>query len=155
MQEIIALIQNAVVRIIAALRGRKIGADREVRYFVIDVSLPNGSAADVPIEASQQLDRAFNKITGIGFFEVSDGGIPGNYNVGARSNRKTWIDDININAWNANENVGPMDKYIQTDIPYASGDTFFVKVTPNAATTSVLSGQLVLILENSLTELPK
>jgi hypothetical protein len=132
-----------------------IGEDRQRRFLVINVLVANGTAALTPVEASVQLDREFNKIVGIGFFQVTDGGIPNNYNVGARSNRKTWLDDININAWNANQNVGPMQKYIVLDIPYGSGDTFYAKVIPNAVTTSDLTAQMVLVLEKSLTELPK
>lgn len=157
MDQIFKWIQDAVVRIIAAVKGRAaLGGQRELRFQVINITVPNPTAANTTVEASVQLDREYNRIIGIGYFEIAAGGIADNYLVGAKSNRKTWIDDININAWDANANVGPMEKYIETDIPYGGGDTFTVRVTTgSSASSAAMSGQMVLILERSLTELPK
>lgn len=123
------------------------------RLQVIDVSVTNPTAANTIVEANVQLDKGFNRIVKVGFFEVANGGISGNYNVGVRNSRKTLVDDININAWGAS-NAGPEEKYYDINEQYASGDSLYVRVTPKANTSAAMSGQLVVILEESLTELP-
>ena len=154
MEELVKLITAGFSRIISELRGQNLGEGRQRRFQVIDVTVPAGSTAGIPFEVSIQLDRAYNQIKGIAYFEVEDGGIPQDYNVGARSNKLTWIDDINVNAWDANQNVGPNFKYYSVSIGYGSGDTWYARVTPNTAPATDLVGQMVLILEKSLTELP-
>lgn len=131
-----------------------LGKLKQFRMQKIAVTVANGSAAG-SYQNNVQLDKQFNKIVGIGFFEKTDGGIAGNYDVGAKTDRQTWIDPININAWNANENVGPMFKYYKMEIPYASGDSFYLMLNTGAATSSDLTGQMVLILAKDLTELPR
>jgi hypothetical protein len=155
MEQLIALIQAGFRNLLSAIKGKQIGDGRQTRFQVIPIVVPAGTAIGTPIEASVQLDRAYNKITGIAFFEIADGGIANDYNVGARSQRLTWIDPINVNAWQADDGVAPDDKYYGTDIPFASGDTFYARVTPNAIPGTNLTAQMVLRLENSLTELPK
>ena len=128
----------------------------EVRWQVINMATATITAANTLTEANVQLDRDYNNIVGIGYFETSAGGLTSNYNVGARTNRKTWLDDININAWNANSGVSPILKYYPCKIPYGSGDVFYARVTTNAAaSTSAITGQMVLILSRTLVELPK
>ncbi len=103
-----------------------------------------------------QLDRQFNKIVGIGFAQITDGGIADQYDVGAKTERQTWMDPVNVNFWTANGNVGPMEKYYKVNIPYGSGDTFFAMINTYTATSgSDLVGQMVLILEKDLTEVPR
>ena len=128
----------------------------QYRFQMINVSLPIASVAGTPVEASVQLDRDFNKVVGIGYFEITDGDNLNNYQVGARTNRQTWIDPINIKAWKAEEGVGPQLKYYKVLIPYGSGDTFYARVIPGVnVATDALAGQMVLILQRDNTELPK
>lgn len=123
------------------------------RLQVIDITVPNPTQANQTVEASVQLDKAFNRIVKVGYFEAQNGGVSGNYNVGVRSTRKTLIDDINIGAWKA-DNAGPEEKYYDMNEQYASGDSLYVRVTPLANTSAAMSGQLVVILEEHLTEMP-
>ena len=123
-------------------------------YQVIDVTVANGTLADSLNEQSVTLNQAYNKIVGIAYHEITAGGQANNYNVGARSKRFTWVELVNINNWNANTGVGPMQKFRKVNIGYGEGDKFFAQITPNAALTSDLTGQMVLILERDLTELP-
>ena len=133
------------------------GSDEsEVRYQVINITTAAVQAANSLTESNIQPDRDFNRIVGVGYFEMDDGGIPEDYNVGFRTTRKQWIDDININAWNANSGVSPRLKYYPQNIPYGSGDICYARITlnGNASATAVI-GQMVLILKRDLTELPK
>jgi hypothetical protein len=123
------------------------------RFQVIDILIASGSSNSVT--PSVQLDKQFNKIIGIGYFEKTDGGLGSDYNVGAKTQRQVWIDPVIINAWAADNNVGPMSKYYKVNIPYASGDNFYAIVDPGAATSSDLTGQMVLILAKDLTEMPR
>lgn len=132
-----------------------LGKLKSYRFQVINITVATGSTANAAYEANVQLDRDYNKVIGIGFFEVADGGIADNYNVGARTQRQTWLDPININAWQADSGVGPNEKYYKVEIPYGSGDTFYCRVEPNASPASDLKGQMVLILSRDLTEMPK
>lgn len=129
--------------------------DKEVFFQVIDAEAANGSLANQVQETSVQLNRDYNRIIGIGFFEIDDANVTDNYLVGARTNRKTWIEDININGWDANQNVGPMSKYYEVNIPYGSGDTFYARLTPGVTLTGDLTGQMVLILCRDLVEINK
>lgn len=129
--------------------------DKEVFFQVIDATALSGSLAGQVQETSIQLNRDYNRIIGIGYFEIDDANVTDNYLVGARTNRKTWIEDININAWDANQNVGPMGKYYEVNIPYGSGDTFYARQTPGATLSSDLTGQMVLILCRDLVEINK
>lgn len=130
-------------------------AESQVRFQKIDINVPSGTLAGSLIEANVQLDRDYNRIIGIGFFEVTDGGISQNYSVGARSSRSQWVDLISYFAWNANENVGPGEKYYPVNIPYGSGDTFYGQIQVNAQPASDLQGQMVLILKRDLDEIPR
>lgn len=123
------------------------------RFQIIDVTVANGSS--VTETPSVQLDRQFNRIIGIGYFEKTDGGLGSNYDVGAKTQRQVYIDPINVNGWAADGNVGPMQKYYKVNIPYASGDNFYAIVVPGAATSSDLTGQMVLILAKDYTEMPR
>jgi hypothetical protein len=130
-----------------------LGKLSEYRFQVITVTVANGSSN--PVQPSVQLDKQFNKIVGIGFVTIDDGGITDNYNVGAKTQRQVWIDPMNVQMWTANGNVGPMQKYYNVNIPYASGDNFYAMLEPGAATSSVLNAQMVLVLVRDLTELPR
>ena len=133
----------------------QIGKNSQTRFQIIELGSAANTTADQLVETPIRLDNDFNRIIGIGFFQKGDGGAAdGLYNVGARDKRRTWIDDISINAWNANSGVGPMDKYYTVDIPYVDGDQFYGRVTPTVNTNAALTGQMVLILERQLTEVP-
>lgn len=127
----------------------------QFRFQRIATNVPNPTQANQIVEAEAQLDRDFNKIAGIAFFETSAGGVADNYRVGFRTTRRTWIDAININAWDAAANVGPMDKYYEVSIPYGSGDTAYAQLIPNALTNAAMLGEMVLILARDLTEQPR
>jgi len=131
-----------------------LGKLSNTRFQKIDITVPNGSSAG-GFGASVQLDRQFNKIIGIGFFEVADGGIAQNYNVGAKTDRQVWVDPITYFAWQAKEGVSPMAKYFAVDIEYASGDTFYMILNTGAALSADLVGQMVLVLQKSNTATPR
>ena len=132
-----------------------LGKLSEYRFQKINVFIADGSPAG-SYSNNVQLDRAFNKILGIGYFEKLDGAITNDYDVGAKTDRQTWFDPINIKAWKAEEGVGPMFKYYSVNIPYASGDTFYALITTGAPLAgSDLTGQMVLVLAKSLNEMPR
>jgi hypothetical protein len=147
--------ENFISKILGEL-GLIIGDDSDVRYQVINITIPNATGANQLVEsAGLVLDPAYNKIIGIGYAEVSYANVQYNYNVGARSNRRTYLDDINIKMWAAESGVGPMFKYYRTNIHYGTGDTFYARVTPNILTNASFAGQMILVLKSSLTEKPK
>lgn len=124
------------------------------RFQRIDITVPNGAAIN-NYTATVQLDRQFNSIVRIGFFEVEDGGISPNYNVGAKTDRQVWIDPINFRAWQADQGVGPMFKYYKVNISYGSGDTFYLMLNTLAVTSADLIAQMVLILAKTDVEQPR
>lgn len=133
-----------------------LGKQEEIRYQVINITVANPTGANQLTEQSVSLDRDFNRIIGIGYFEVANGNLSGNYNVGFRTQRKQWIDDINIDAWEASTGVGPMFKYYRANIQYGSGDTGYARVLLNGtASSAAMSGQMVLILKKDFVQLPK
>lgn len=132
-----------------------LGLERQTKFQTINITVPSGSPVNNIVQASQQLDREYNKIVFIGFFEKTDGGIPNQYDVGAKTQRQVWVDPVNINAWRAESGVGPMQKYISVNIPYGSGDSFYAQVSCDVSPSSDLIGQMVLVLGKDLTELPK
>ena len=133
----------------------KLGENRQTRFQIIELGASTNQVADTLIETSVRLDSDFNRIVGVGFFETADGGAAANlYNVGARDKRRQWIDDINVNAWEANSGVGPMLKYYEVSIPYVDGDKFYGRITPSVNTNTALTGQMVLVLTRDLTEIP-
>jgi hypothetical protein len=124
------------------------------RFQVINFSQTANTTANTVLTAYAVLDRAYNRVVGAAYFPISEGGVTDNYNVGLINQRKTIIDDLNINAWNANDNVAPEGKYYKLNESYAAGEQWTIRVVPNANTNTTLSGQMVLILEADLTELP-
>lgn len=130
-----------------------LGKLSQMRFQKIDITVPNGSAAG-NYQATVQLDRQFNRIVGVGFFErYSDGATL--YNVGAKTDRQVWIDPIAYNAWMADQGVGPMYKYFTVDIEYASGDTFYLMLNTLDTLSDDLIGQMVLILSRDNTATPR
>lgn len=125
------------------------------RYQVIAVNVPNATVSGTLKEFSVALDQDFNKIVGIAFHEINDGGIANNYNVGSRSSRRVWVDPVNVKSWNADQNVAPDTKFRSVDIDYGKGDLFYAQVVPGANCTEDLTGQLVLVLERSITQGPQ
>jgi hypothetical protein len=125
------------------------------RFQKISITIPIASAVG-NYQSSIQLDRQFNKILGIGFVEKTDGGLASLYDVGAKTERQVWIDPISTLFWTANGNVGPMQKYYSVDIPYGSGDSFYMMVNTQAIVAGEdFLGQMVLILAKDLTEQPR
>jgi hypothetical protein len=129
--------------------------DKEIFLQNIDVLVANATPANTLNELSVQANRDYNKIIGIGWFELEDGGISNDYLVGFRTNRKTWINAIPATAWTAGQGVGPMLKYYEVNIPFGSGDTLYAIINNNALLTADLVGTMVLILAKDLTEVPK
>lgn len=130
--------------------------ERQYRRQVIQLGQSTNAVANTTIETNISLDKDYNRIIGIGFFETASGGAAAElYDVGARDKRRTWVDDININAWDANTGVGPDDKLMRVNIPYASGDLFYGRIIPRVNTNTALTGQMVLLLAKDLTEIPK
>jgi hypothetical protein len=129
-------------------------SSRRRRLQTIPITIPNPTVANTPVSASVQLDKGYNTIKGFQFVQVQDGGISGNYNVGVRNSRRTLVDSVNYNAWAATSSVGPEDKFIEMNESYAAGDSIEVVVTPNVNTAAAMSGQLVIIVEDSNVELP-
>lgn len=131
-----------------------LGKLSQYKFQYIPITIANGSAAGT-YESNIQLDRQYNKIFGVGFVEILDGGALANqYNVGARTQRQTWFDPINTLFWTANGNVGPMQKYYSANIPYVSGDTFYAIINTTVATDDDFAAQMVLILGKDLTQVP-
>lgn len=128
-----------------------LGKLTQYRLQKIDNTIVNPSPAG-SYGNNTALDRQFNRIVGIGYFEIANGGLPNAYNVGAKTDRQVWVDPININAWNANSGVAVMGKYYKVNIPYGSGDVFYTLITTAAPTSAAFSGQMVLILQKDLTE---
>lgn len=124
------------------------------RFQKIDIIVPDTSPVG-SYQATVQLDRQFNRIVGIGYFERQDGGISQYYNVGAKTDRQVWIDPIAYHAWEANQGVGPMYKYFAVDIEYASGDTFYLLLNTLDILSADLIGQMVLILSRDNTATPR
>jgi hypothetical protein len=128
---------------------------KDFRYQYIPLTIDSAQAANSVVEEDVELDRAFNRITGIAVTVVDDGGLTDQLLVGARTNRKTWVDQIPVNLWNADSGVSPNDKYLEVNIPYASKDVFYIQATPLIALSSDALVYMVLRLEADLTELPR
>ncbi len=132
-----------------------LGTLKEFRFQRIDNTISIGAVAG-SYGGNVTLDRAFNRIVGIGYSRITDGGLGNVYNVGAKTDRQTWIDPINIQMWDANAGVPLMGKYYKMNIPYASGDVFYTLITTFAAVNTVdLTGQMVLILVRDNIELAR
>lgn len=125
------------------------------RYQVINTNVPNATTAGSLKEFSVTLDQDFNKIVGIAFHEITDGGVANNYNIGSRSSRRVWVDPVNVKSWNADQNVAPDTKFRSVDIDYGKGDLFYAQIVPNGAPNADLTGQMVLVLERSTTQGPQ
>ncbi|MBX2955438.1 MAG: hypothetical protein KF846_04750 [Cyclobacteriaceae bacterium] len=117
------------------------------RIQVINIQLPAGVGAGQLREIPLLVDTDYKRITGMAFHQLADGGVANNYNVGFRTDRKQWVDPININNWNANTGVAIEDKFREVDIPVHVNDIGYAMIVPGALTTGDLIGQLVLMLE--------
>jgi hypothetical protein len=127
----------------------------EVRYQNLPITVPAASIVDQLIETKVQLDQAFKRITGIAVTVLDDGGAGDQLLVGARTQRKVWVDPVPVNVWNADTGVSPDHKFLSVDIQYAANDVFFIQVTPVAALATDALIYMVLRLEVDYTELPR
>jgi hypothetical protein len=127
------------------------------RYQVVSISVPNPTTAGQVVEQALALDRDFNKIVGAAFHEIANGGIANNYQVGLRTDRKQWVDPVNIQNWSANTGVAIEGKFRKfgAGIGYGMGDQAYVQIIPGANTSAAMRGELVLLLERDLTEVPR
>lgn len=126
------------------------------RYQIIRLTVVNGTIINQTNENNGlRLDPGFNKITGISVQEIANGGIPLNYQVGARNDRKVWVDPVNIQNWLAAAGVAPDLKYLSVNIDYNDGDTFYATIKNQAALTADLTIEMTLRLEKDLTEINK
>jgi hypothetical protein len=128
---------------------------KDIRYQNIPLTIPNATVINSLLEANVELDRGYQRITGIQVSVIDNTTLANNLLIGARSNRKTWIDLIPRAAWNAETSVGPDDKFMEIDIPYGSGDTFYLQAQNLAVPGADVQLYMTVRLENSLTELPK
>lgn len=135
---------------------QKYGEKTQRRFLTISLGSSANITANTLTQTSVTLDKDFNRIVKIGFFETANGGAAaGLYNVQASDKRRMWIDPINVNAWKAESAVGPEEKYYDVDIPYAAGDPFYGAVIPTVNTNAALTGQMVLVLERDTIESPQ
>lgn len=128
---------------------------KDFRYQYIPLTIPSATPANNLVEEDVELDRAFNRITGIAVTVVDDGGLLDQLLVGAKTNRKVWVDQIPVNLWKADDGVSPNEKYLEVNIPYASKDVFWAQATPLTALSSDALVYMVLRLEADMTEMPR
>jgi hypothetical protein len=128
---------------------------KDIRYQYIPLTIAAAQAANSLVEEDIQLDRSYNRITGIAIAVIDDGGLTTNLLIGARSNRRTIVDQIPVSLWEAGDAVGPNQKYLETNVGYGSGDTFFIQATPLVALSGDAEIYMVLRLEADLTEIPR
>lgn len=127
-------------------------------YVRIAISVPNPTVSGTVVEANAALDRAYNKIIGVAFHEIADGGVTNNYRVGFRTDRKEWVPPVNISNWNADSGVPVMGKYRtfgKQGIGYAQGDNAYVTIIPGANTSAAMSGELVIVCARDNEEVPR
>lgn len=125
------------------------------RYQIIPLSIPQATAANTPVNNSETLDRGFQMVTGIAVVVTEDASLGNALLVGAKTTRQVWVDEIPIQLWNP-DGAPPDLKFLSVQIPYASGDTFFITAIPLIALTAV-DAQLYMVvrLEETFTELPR
>jgi len=128
---------------------------KQIRYQNISVTIPSGSTVNTFTENSIQLDRAFQKITGIEVSVQNNATLGNNLLIGAKTQRRTWVDNIPRQAWNAEESVSPNTKFMEVSIGYGSGDVFFITTQTLAVPAADVVVYMTLRLEDSLVEIPK
>jgi len=126
------------------------------RYQVIPLTIPTATAVDAPISNDETLDRAYQIITGIAVVVTEDADLGNNLLVGAKTTRQVWVDPVPIQLWNP-DGAPPDLKYLSVNIPYASGDVFFITGVPLAALAANTDAQLYMVvrLEETFIERPR
>lgn len=125
------------------------------RYQVIPLTIDQATPANTPVSNDETLDRGYSMITGIAIVVTEDAGLGENLLVGAKTQRQVWVDPIPVQLWNPDG--APIDlKFLSTNIPYGSGDNFFIDAVPLAALVNT-DAQLYMVvrLEQNFTELPR
>lgn len=128
---------------------------KDIRYQNILLTIPNATVANQLLENNVELDRGYQRVTGIQVNVINNATLGNNILIGARTNRRTWVDLVPRSAWNAETSVSPDTKFMDIDIPYGSGDTFYVQSQNLTVPGADVQVYMTLRLENSLTELPK
>lgn len=130
----------------------------QITYVRIPITVANGTLLNSYREASAELDRAYNKILGVAFHQVADGGLNTNYRVGFKTDKKEWVPPVNVNNWNSDDGVPVMGKYRtfgKQGIGYGMGDRAYVTIIPGANTASDLIGELVIVCARDNQEVPR
>ncbi len=128
---------------------------KQIRYQNIVLTIPSGQAINSLLENNAQLDRAYQRVTGIQVSIQNNATLGNNLLIGAKTQRNTWVDLVPRQAWNAEESVSPDTKFMSVNIGYGSGDVFFLTAQNLAQPGADVVIYMTLRLENSLTELPK
>jgi hypothetical protein len=128
---------------------------KQVRYLNIPLTIPQATVVNTAVQDFQRLDPDYNRITGIAVTVMDDGGAGTEILVGARSNRRTVVDEIPVNTWDTDSGVPADLKYLTVNEQYGPGDTFYVRAIPLTALSSDALIYMVLRLEIDATELPK
>lgn len=136
------------------------------RYQRIPITVANGVLSGSNNEANITLDPAFNKIIAVAFHETGagSGGLSGNYRVGFRTDNYVWVDPITSFNWNTATGVpidgkfrwfkDPNNPDDKGGIGYGTNMKAYVTVIPGANLSADLVGELVLILQRDLTQVP-
>lgn len=117
--------------------------DKLYKYHRVDVELPINTTAGT-LTPDFQLDKEYDTIEGVMAIKIEDGGIP-SYNVGLRDADRSYVDLIDIEAWDNTSGVAPKDQFIELNIP-AHTNKYFIAINHSATLTAVLKFQLVLKL---------
>lgn len=128
---------------------------KQIRYQNVVLTIPSGQAINSLLESNVQLDRGYQRVTGMQVSIQDNTTLTNSLLIGAKTQRNTWVDLIPRQAWNAETSVSPDTKFMSCNIGYGSGDVFFLTAQNLAVPGANVVIYMTLRLENSLVELPK
>lgn len=129
--------------------------EQSQRYQVIPLTIPSANPAENVVSNDETLDRAYSRITGIAVVITNAGGIDASqFLIGAKTTRQVWVDPIPAQLWDPDG--APLDlKFLTTNIPYGSGDTFFITAANLIALNTDAQLYMVVRLVEDFVELPR
>lgn len=121
---------------------------KRIKYQRKLVTVPSATAATSTSEADIQLDKSYDRCTGIAVHTVSDGGIANGYFLlGIKDLDRQFQDLSHIDNWTSGSAVSPDEKFKTIDIPVQSGNLTTIQVNNPAALVSDLQVEVIFRLE--------
>lgn len=124
----------------------------ETVYQTLTITKAAGAPDGLTMDP-KELNSDYSRCTGLGFVEISDGGIAnGHYEIGIKHGEEIIHDPVHKNMWEAGPEVSPNRKYKDIFMDLRHGKETRIMTNLPASPPAQLSYQVIFRLERNVEE---